>query len=133
MLDKASFHLTLDEFWMLSNSLDKANVGVQANNLVLFKGSAEATKSIVTILAMNNQFGDHGVIVNADLISLNEACLQADVLARQGSAHAKEWSSVRKEVAMQYMFRRCSMLLLKKLTWRDSRHTHEPQKHGRAI
>lgn len=100
LLNEASLHLALDELGMLSDSLDEADVGVQANNLVLLKGSAEATESIVTVLAMDNQFGDHGVVVNADLISLDEACLQTDILAGQGSAHTEEWSGIRKEVAI---------------------------------
>lgn len=71
--------------------------------LILLKRTAETTQCFVAIFTANDKLGDHGVIVNADLVALVEARLDAHILRGFGCAHAEESASIGQKVAKDGM------------------------------
>lgn len=124
LLNEAGFDFTFDEFRVLSNCFDEANVGIQANDLlhneickcesteaavnekfptntdvIRIQSTLQYSQSVVTILAANDKFSNHGVVMDTDFIALNETSFQANIFRYFRGVDVQKRSSVRKKVA----------------------------------
>jgi hypothetical protein len=100
---EAGLHLPRNETGVIEEGLEELGVGVGPHHLVLIQGIGEALDGAVAVVIPDNQLGDHGVVVDAHLVTLHNASLNAHVLSvlGSGSAQVNELSSVRQKVAVE--------------------------------
>ena len=100
LLDESSLNLPGNEGGVGSEGLQELNVGVQSNNLVLAQSLAEDTESSGSVFTVDNQLGDHGVVVDRDLISLNESSLQTNGIRGLGGLDVEKGTDIGQEVVV---------------------------------
>lgn len=75
--DEAGFNIAGDECRALTDSFQKFNVGDWSCNLVLAQSGVQLLYSNLTSTALNDEFGNHWVIMRGYLVSGNEAGIDA--------------------------------------------------------
>lgn len=75
--DETGFNIAGDECRGLTDSFQKFNVGDWPCNLVLAQSGVQLLYSDLTSTALNDEFGNHWVIMRGYLVSGNEAGIDA--------------------------------------------------------
>jgi hypothetical protein len=76
--DEAGLDVAADEFWVGCKAFQKVNVGVETDNFEFTKCFAKDTEGSGAVFALDDEFGDHGVVVDTDLVTLTDAGFDTD-------------------------------------------------------
>ena len=80
IVDEMGAYLTLLECGVIYQAFQEADIGLQPTQIELSQCSLHPVNRLITGLIPNNQFGDHGIIKDADLIPLYHSGVYSNVV-----------------------------------------------------
>ncbi len=84
LLDKACIQIRLSEGFTGGEVIQKIDIGGQAGDPILGQRHRQALQGLGPVFSPDNEFGDHGVIVDADFVTLAHAGINPYMRAFHG-------------------------------------------------